>query len=334
MKSFLFKIVPHELHHLMKKTPMPTYIQAMLATLTEKRFSDKEWIYERKLDGVRCLAFKKGKKITLKSRNDNVINASYPEIVEAFKAVQAPDCIMDGELIAFEGNVTSFKKLQQRFGLKDEQAVRQTGFIAQYYVFDVLYCDGYDLTQLPLLVRKEILKKVMVFKKPLVYTEHIIEKGVPYYRQACKKGWEGVIAKYAQGAYVHKRSTQWLKFKCVNEQELVIGGYTDPRGARIGFGALLLGYYKNNKFQYAGKVGTGFDTKTLEALTAKLKKITTLKNPFATDDMVGPHTHFVRPVLVAQIGFFEWTQGNKLRHSHFMGLRTDKKARDVVQEVV
>lgn len=332
MISFLDFLSPEE-RHLIKKQKMPQFIPVMLATLTEKRFSDPSWIFERKLDGIRCLVFKKGKNIVLKSRNDNDISETYPEIVKAFKAFDAPNIIVDGELVAFEGDVTSFKKLQQRLGIKNAQSAQGTGVKVYFYIFDLLYCDGYDISQLPLITRKTVLKKIMPFKKPLYFTSHIDTAGEKYYQQACKKGWEGVIAKYRYGKYIHKRSPEWLKFKCTNEQELVIGGYTDPGGSRTGFGALLLGYYKNNQLQYAGKVGTGFDTKTLEMLAKKLKKITTNKNPFSTDSMQGVHTHFVRPLLVAQVGFFEWTQGNKLRHSRFLGLRTDKNPKEVVQEL-
>lgn len=333
MKSLLFSLISSEERKLLVKTKMPSFMPVMLATLTKKRFSDPEWIFERKFDGERCLVFKKGKTVTLKSRNDKSINASYPEIVDAFKAFDAPDMIVDGELVAMVRGATSFTRLQQRFGIRSEKEARATGFTAYLYIFDLLYIDGYDITQLPLLTRKKILLACMPFNKPLFYTNHTATIGEKLYKQACKKGWEGLIAKYGTGTYVHKRSSQWLKFKCVNEQELVIGGYTDPRGSRTGFGALLVGFYKDNQLHYAGKIGTGYNEATLQKLTAKLKKITTQKNPFVTEIAHSEHTHFVKPVLVAEIGFAEWTRDNKVRHGRFLGLRDDKNPKEVVQEV-
>lgn len=332
MTSFLSALSKEEQKVVIKKK-MPSFTPVMLATLTEKRFSDPEWIFERKFDGERCLVFKKGNNVILKSRNDKIINASYPEIVEAFKACDGPDMIVDGELVALVGDMTSFTKLQQRFGIKNEQEARDTGFTVYFYAFDMVYLDGYDITRLPLVTRKKLLKKTMSFKSPLRYTTHVATVGAEYYKQACKKGWEGIIAKYRDGVYIHKRSSQWLKFKCVNQQELVIGGYTDPRGSRTGFGALLVGYYKDNQLHYAGKIGTGYDTQTLQKLTTQLKKLTVQKNPFVTEMVRSEHTHFVKPILVAEIGFTEWTRDNKLRHGRFLGLRDDKNPKEVVQEI-
>jgi bifunctional non-homologous end joining protein LigD len=315
-----------------KKEPMPSFVPLMLATLTDKYFSHPNWIFERKFDGIRCLVIKKGKKVTLKSRNNNIINVQYPELVQEFENLDLPDCILDGEIVAFQGKQTSFSKLQKRFGLISAEDARATGFKVYAYLFDILYIDGYNVTKLPLLSRKKLLKNLIPFKKHIRYSTHRAQAGEEIHKQACKKGWEGVLAKKSDSIYEHKRSSAWLKFKCVNEQELVIAGYTDPQGSRIGFGSLLMGYYKNGQLHYAGNVGTGFDDETLQQLHKKLKKLEIQKNPFVNGEFVQKRTHFVKPQLVAQIGFTEWTKGNKLRHPRFLGLRYDKPAKEVVKE--
>lgn len=201
-------------------------------------------------------------------------------------------------------------------------------------MFDILYYDGYLLTHLPLLTRKKILKNLIAFNKTICYVTHKDTEGLKYYKQACSLHWEGLIAKKADSTYVSKRSPSWLKFKCVNEQEMVIGGYTNPGGARTHFGALLLGYYKKGKLHYAGKVGTGFTEKTLKEVGALLKKHATTTCPFENYDDPLKNVHWIKPVLVGEIRFSEWTRDNKLRHPSFLGLRIDKAAKDVVQEVV
>lgn len=314
------------------KKPIPAFTQPMLAYLTHHYFSDQDWIFERKFDGERCLAFIKKHKVTLKSRNDKILNGTYPELVEAFEKQKLPDMIVDGEIVAFEGKQTSFAKLQARFGITDPQKAEKTGIKVFLYLFDILYYDGYDLTHLPLIVRKNLLKKVILFKNSIRYTIHRNTEGILAHKRACKLGWEGVIAKRRTSIYLHKRSQDWLKFKCINEQELVIGGYTEPQGARIGFGALLLGYYKNNKFYYAGKVGTGFNETILADLYKKMHAKETDKNPFVNFDDSLRGVHWIRPTIVCQVGFTEWTTDNKLRHPRYLGLRLDKSAKEVRQE--
>lgn len=331
MDRLLKKLMIQEKGALVQKN-MPVFTQPMLAQLTDNYFSSPEWIFERKLDGERCLVFIKKGRVTLKSRNDKVLNGSYPEIVEAFESYTIPDVILDGEIVAFKGTQTSFEKLQKRFDIKDPEKARQTGFKVYFYAFDLLYFDGYDTTHISLIKRKQLLKNAIQFKNPIRYTMHVNEKGVWCRNQACKKGWEGVIAKKRTSIYEHKRSSNWLKFKCVNEQELVIGGYTKPQGSRIGFGSLLLGYYSNNKLHYAGKVGTGFNDALLSTLYAKLKKAETDTNPFVNYDDSLRGVQWVKPKIVCQVGFTEWTRHNKLRHPRFLGVRNDKSAREVRQE--
>lgn len=330
--NYLLEKLPEKLKKDLAKKKMPHFEQPMLATLTKDYFSSEDWIYERKFDGERCLIFKDKNKVFLKTRNDKFLDASYPEILNAAKKFKVDQIILDGEVVAFHGKNTSFQKLQPRLGLKSSEKALATGIKVYIYVFDILYLDGYDLTHLPLENRKNILKNSIKFADPIRYTIHRNKDGLKYFKIACKSNWEGLIAKNRYGKYVHKRSKNWLKFKCVANQELVIGGFTKPQNSRIGFGALLLGYFKGKKFVYAGKVGTGFDDKFLTDFSEKLKKIEIKKNPFSTKEMESSNVHFVTPKYVAEIGFEEWTRDNKLRHPRFLGLRLDKSAKEVVKE--
>jgi DNA ligase D-like protein (predicted ligase) len=200
------------------------------------------------------------------------------------------------------------------------------------YTFDLLHLDGYDTRQLPLHYRKELLRKALDFNDPVRFTEHRNTDGEAYYQEACSKGWEGIVGKKADSVYISGRSRDWLKIKCTKEQEFVIGGFTEPKGHRIGFGALLVGYYDGGKLVYAGKVGTGFDNETLQRLGTQLARLETRINPFAVGAPPRRGAHWVKPKLVAQIGFTEWTSEGKLRHPKFLGLRFDKKPEEVVRE--
>ena len=332
MSEWRDRLSPGERDALERKA-MPDWTAPMLATLTEKRFSSPDWIYERKLDGERCLAFRTGNKARLLSRNQRDLRDTYPELITALENQVPRGMIVDGEIVAFDGNTTSFSRLQQRIGITDPDDVRQSSVKVYLYLFDLLHLDGYDITGLPLRTRKSLLRQCVKFDSPLRYTAHRNASGEDYYAAACKKGWEGVIAKRADSSYVHHRSTDWLKFKCVNQQELVIGGYTDPQGSRVGFGALLLGYYEDDQLCYAGKVGTGFDDELLESLGEKLESLERKSCPFAkTPQDAGRGTHWVTPKLVGEIAFTEWTSENRLRHPRFLGLRRDKPASKVVRE--
>ena len=198
-------------------------------------------------------------------------------------------------------------------------------------MFDLLVCEDYDLTQLPLRARKQVLRRAFDFRDPLRLSTHRNTDGETYYRKACELGWEGLIAKRADSVYRSGRTTDWLKLKCVKDQEFVIGGFTDPTGSRPGLGAVLVGYYDaSERLCYAGKVGTGYDAETLRSLRRRLDRLTREKSPFST--AVRERAHWVRPQLVAEIGFSEWTRDGRLRHPRFQGLRTDKSPRDVVRE--
>ena len=322
----LVDLIPEDERRLVRKRRQPTWFDPMLATLTESYFSDPEWIFEPKLDGVRCLAFKKKDDVRLLSRNRLSLNERYPAIVGAVAALDADDLVLDGEAAVASHGVTRFQTLQRH--LLEGPSEGTLG----YFVFDIPFAGGYDLRKLPALTRKQVLYEVVGNRGVVTSVRHIEEKGEELLEQACAKGWEGIIAKRASSTYSGARSKEWLKFKCTKDQELVIGGFTDPQGSRIGFGALLVGYYDGPDFHYAGKVGTGFDARLLRALHERLAELEQLESPFVGKPPVRKNVHWVRPELVAQIGFSEWTRDGRLRHPRFLGLREDKAARRVVRE--
>jgi bifunctional non-homologous end joining protein LigD len=296
----------------------------MKAVLTDERFSDPDWIYERKLDGIRCIAVRDGGPVRLLSRNDLSLDARYPEIATALAGAPHARFAVDGEVVAFEGAQTSFARLAQR----GHRRVR-----VYLYVFDLLWLDGCDVRPLPLLARKRLLRSEMAFADGVRLTPYRKEAGEELFAEACRKGWEGVIAKRASSPYSDRRSRDWLKFKCEQGQELVVGGYTAPKGSRTELGALLLGHYDGGALRYAGKVGTGFDQATLSDLGARLRALERPDPPFADADAIRERgVTWVEPELVAQIGFTEWTGAGRLRHPRFLGLREDKAAREVVRE--
>ncbi|NYT08115.1 MAG: ATP-dependent DNA ligase [Methanomicrobiales archaeon] len=307
-------------------------MEPMLATLADRRFPDNDWIFERKFDGERCLVYREGTRVRLHSRKRKRLNDTYPELEEAVLRVGADRFIADGEIVAFEGNLTSFSRLQDRMQIQDRETAKRSTVAVYFYLFDLMYLDCCDLCALDLRTRKELLRQLIAFEDPLRFTEHRNEDGAACYREACAKGWEGIIAKRAAGRYLHRRSKDWLKFTCINRQEFVIGGYTEPGGSRTGFGALLLGYYRDDDLIYAGKVGTGFDDRTLADLGDRLAARRQEISPFA--DKVRPEKgeHFVSPDLVCEVAFSEWTDDGRLRHPRFLGMRDDKPAEDVVLE--
>ena len=309
--------------------PFPDRIEPQLAVLTDDYFSDPDWIFERKLDGVRCIVYRKDGDVRLRSRNDNDMTNTYPEIAEALPG--GPDCVADGEIVAFDGQTSSFSRLQGRIGIDDPDRARRSGIAIYLYLFDLIHFDGYSLAPLPLRRRKALLKAALTYSNRIRFSAHRNTEGKAWLEQACERGWEGLIAKRANAPYQFKRSRDWLKFKCAQGQEMVIGGWTDPEGSRIGFGALLLGYYDQGSLRYAGRVGTGFDQALLTSLHDKLTALETATPPFA-DPPDAPGLHWAEPSLVGEIGFTEWTGSGKLRHPRFKGLRHDKTAAEVVRE--
>jgi bifunctional non-homologous end joining protein LigD len=283
----------------------------MAATLTRERFQTPEWVFERKLDGIRVLAFKDGSNVQLFSRNQLSQNHHYPAFVDAVAALPVQRVILDGEALD---------------GRWDHELPRG------YYLFDILWLDGRDLTQLPLDERRAILSGVPL-SPPLVLVDRLDEPEP--WKRACAEGWEGVIAKRRDSVYEHRRSPNWLKMKCEASQELVVGGFTDPQGKRVGLGALLVGYYDGEDFVFAGKIGTGFDTKLLLALRDRLDALAISKPPFTKGKGLPREAHWVVPEVVVQVGFMEWTSDGpdgKLRHPRLVGLREDKSAREVTRD--
>ena len=262
----------------------------MAATLTQERFTGPDWIFERKLDGIRLLAFKQGAEVRLFSRNR--LPQDLPPIAHAVAAIPVDDAILDGELTW--GPLT-------------------------YHVFDVTWLDGRNVSSLPLDDRRALLDRLPL-RSPLARVAAMNDPA-PWER-ACAEGWEGVIAKRRGSTYEHRRSPHWLKMKCELTEEFVVGGFTDPQGARIGLGALLVGHFKDRDFLFAGKVGTGFDTKLLVDLRARLDALEIPKPPFTKGKgLPRLGAHWVRPEIVVRVAFIEWTDHGKLRHSRLLGLR-------------
>jgi DNA ligase D-like protein (predicted ligase) len=307
-------------------------IPLMLATLTDRRDFGDDWLLERKFDGERCVAVKGGKEVALESRTGKDLTGTYPEVRAAVAAQRPSALVFDGEVVAFDGERTSFGRLQQRLGVGRPSPELVAGFPVVYCVFDLIGLDGEDLTGRPLGERRDRLARAIRPRKGLQVSEAWRGDSQRRYAQACAAGWEGLIAKRADARYTRGRSKDWLKLKCVAEQELVISGYTEPTGSRTDFGALLVGYYEEGQLRYAGKVGTGYTAATLRDLGAQLRERETSESPFVDARPVPRGTHWTRPDLVAQIGFAEWTADGRLRQPRFLGLRDDKRPADVVRE--
>lgn len=328
-----FAALPADARARLMRAPAPKRPEVMAATLTNAPFSDPEWIFERKLDGERCLAWKEAGTARLQSRNYLRLDNTYPELIDALGTAANADLVVDGEVVAFERGATSFSRLQHRLGVHSAKEARERARRVRvyYYVFDVLWCDGYDMRALELRHRKAVLRGAIDFDDPLRFSAHRNCTGETYFAYACAHGWEGLIAKRASAPYVGRRSLDWLKFKCEAEQEFVIVGFTEPKGSRVGFGAVLVGYYEDGQLRAAGKVGSGYDTTTLVSLRQALDHLEQDAPPFR-----GPvrerNAHWVRPELVAEVRFTEWTRDGKLRHPTFLGLRRDKPVADVVRE--
>ena len=279
----------------------PEWLEPMAATLTQDRFGGPDWLFERKFDGIRLLAYKDGDDVRLYSRNR--LPQNLPSVAAAIRALPADDLILDGE-VTWDGN-------------------------SGYHVFDILWMNGRAVTALPIEERRALLKS-LPFEAPMQRVE-LIEDPEPWDR-ARREGWEGVIAKRRGSPYEHRRSKHWLKMKVEASQEFVVGGFTDPQGTRVGFGALLIGYYDGDDLAFAGKIGTGFDTRRLLDLRQRLDALAVETAPFTKGTGLPRHGHWVRPEIVVQIGFIEWTMHGKLRHPRLLGVRTDKNPRDVVRE--
>jgi bifunctional non-homologous end joining protein LigD len=323
----------------LKPGPLPRFVPPMLCTLISDPFDDPNWIFEPKFDGQRILGRFDGHKVQLLSRYGHDDTLWFPEILSALKASLSKPALIDGEVVSLDKHGRSvFRLLQQRFHLRDQEEIarRAKEFPAYFYVFDLLYTEHYDIRSLHLIERKKLLRETVKWSERIRWTEFNSRNGVRLFHEACRRDQEGIIGKQSQSSYVSKHSRNWVKIKCVNEQEFVIGGFTDPQGSREGLGALLVGYYEpdGKTLVYAGKVGTGFNHEMLLDLRRRLKRLEQHQSPFQKGGLPrSSGIHWVKPELVAEIGFTEWTQNNMLRHPRFEGLRTDKKACEVRREI-
>jgi len=300
------------------KDRVPFRVKPMLATLVSEPFHHAGWVYEEKYDGYRILAYKEGRKVTLFSRNAKDRTGSFADVAATIETLPSRTLLLDGEVVAFD------KKLVSRFQLLQQGRVPYV-----YMVFDCLYKDGKDLRAQPLPVRRAALEEAVGKTERLFPSRRLEGNGLSAYRTAEKKGWEGIIAKDSSAPYIEGRSTKWLKVKVHQEEEFVIVGFTPPAGSRTHFGALLLGAYRGKDLVYVGKVGTGFDHKTLNSLHARLRPLA-LKTPPVKNPPREKGAVWVQPKLVAQIAFHEMTADERLRQPVYLGLRDDKKPAEVV----
>jgi bifunctional non-homologous end joining protein LigD len=307
-------------------------IPLMLATLTDRREFGEEWLLERKLDGERCVARKEDADVRLQSRTGKDLTGTYPEVRSALAAQGGRRMLLDGEVVAYDGEQTSFGRLQQRLGVAKPSPQLVGSYPVVYCVFDLLELDGEDLTAQPLLQRRARLTQAIRSSDALQLIEALRGDSERRFAEACRSGWEGLIAKRADAPYTRGRSRDWLKLKCSWEQEFVIGGFTEPAGSRTDFGALLVGYHEDGQLRYAGKVGTGYSAVTLRDLGARLRALETPESPFVDARPIPRGTHWTRPELVGQVGFAEWTTDGRLRQPRFLGLRDDKGADEVLRE--
>jgi bifunctional non-homologous end joining protein LigD len=324
------------------KRPMPTAIHPMLATSINEPFDGPDWLFEIKWDGYRAIAFIDNGKLRLISRNQNELTQRYPELKDLPNSVKAKTAILDGEVVALDDlGRASFSLMQQRTGFRPggRRGATNADVPVLYYAFDLLYLDGYDWRKVPLEERKKKLATLLITGDSVRYSDHYEKKGKALFEMARAKGLEGILAKKRDSIYQERRSTEWLKIKITHRLEAVIGGYTEPEGSRAHFGSIVLGLYDSQgRLIHVGQAGSGFDQKSLEEVWKQLKKRETKKNPFYGEVEALRKVYWVKPELVAEIEYAEWTDGAstgsgpKLRAPVFLGLRDDKDPQDCVLE--
>ena len=318
-----------------RKAAMSSAIKPMLATLVDKPFSNPDWLFETKWDGVRAICFIKKGASRFVSRNQLEMTGQYPELANIATSVRATNVILDGEVVALdEHGVSRFQLLQRRIGRKNAGEIGRLASSTRlaYYVFDVLHLDGMDLMTCSLVDRKAILESILKPSKNILYSDHIIGEGKKLYEAIAKVPLEGIIAKRLDSTYQQKRSSDWLKIKTTIEQEVVIGGYTQPRNSRSFFGALVVGLYEDRELHYVAHTGGGFNQKTLEQVYKQMQPLKTATSPFVETPKTNEPVQWLKPKLVAQVKFSEWTADRRMRHPIFLGIRTDKKATECTFE--
>src|ERR1700687_2826305 len=317
-----------------RKTAMPSRVEPMLAALADRPFSDPNWLFEIKWDGVRALARIENGALTVRSRTGVDIARRYPELASLPDALVARQAILDGEIVALDAQGHSdFERLQERMHVRapGERLLAQIPVV--YFAFDLLYCDGYDLHETPLLDRKQLLHRLLRTSERFRYSDHQLEHGKELFEMAAQKGLEGIVAKRADSPYLSGRSPYWLKLKITKTVDAVVGGWTAPRSAAIPFGSLLLGLYQGKKLRFIGHVGSGCDAKKLEELSTKLKQLAAPACPFDAVPATNEKPSWVSPALIARVKFSGWTQEHSPRHPVFLALREDARPTDCQWEI-
>ena len=318
-----------------KRARMPDVIHPMLATLVDEPFSDPAWIFETKWDGFRSVCFLDNGKMRLVSRNQIEMTPQYPELAKLPKQFAAKQAIVDGEIVALdEHGMPRFQLLQNKLRLRSGNYAAGGKAHIVYFVFDLLYLDGYDLTLCPLVERKAMLEQILKPATFVKYSAHVENEGEEFFRHIEKFRLEGMMAKRAAGPYLQKkRSSDWLKVKTVLRSEVVIGGYTQPRGARSYFGSLVVGLYRGDDLIYVAHTGGGFNEQTLAKLYKLMQPLKTDKSLFAAKPKTNEPVQWIKPKLVAEVKFSEWTADERMRQPIFLGLREDKKPQECRFEV-
>src|SRR2546427_6846708 len=327
-KRRLVPIRPEEVQGA-RKGPIPSRVEPMLATLTDRPFSDPNWLFEIKWDGVRALARIENGALALRSRTGVDIAKRYPELASLPGALAARQAILDGEIVALDAQGHSdFERLQERMHVRAPGESLLSQIPVVYFAFDLLYCDGYDLRDTPLLDRKQLLQRLLHTSERFRYSDHELEHGKELFALAEQNGLEGIVAKRADSPYVSDRSPYWVKLKITSTVDAVVGGWTESRTSALPFGSLLLGLYQGKKLRFIGHVGSGFDTKKLEEISGKLKSLASSSCPFETVPEANEKPSWVTPSLVARVKFSGWTQERSLRHPVFVALREDAQPTD------
>ncbi len=317
-----------------RKARMPEAINPMLATLVDEPFSDSDWIFETKWDGFRSVCFVNKGKARFVSRNQIEMTPQYPELANVAKQIDAKEAILDGEIVALdEHGMPRFQLLQNKLRIRSGSYAKATKAQIVYFVFDLLYYDGYDLMNCAVVERKALLEKILRPAAFIKYADHIEGDGEDFFKQIEKFRLEGMIAKRAASKYVQKRSSDWLKVKTVMRSEVVIGGYTQPRGTRSYFGSLVCGLYRGDELHYVAHVGGGFNERTLASTHKLMQPLKTNKSPFVTVPKTNEPVQWLKPKLVGEVKFSEWTADERMRHPVFLGMREDKKPEDCRFEV-